>query len=126
MDGATIGAMPDASPSSTGRDQVDSTRLQRMARAYADSALLWAALDLRVFTAVNAGASDVAALAAACDITELNADRLVSCLLAVDLLRKDDGGRLVNAPTSTASWCGGPTATPAPGCSSPAPTCRAG
>lgn len=89
--------MSDASPSSTGRDQVDSTRLQRMARAYCDSALLWAALDLRVFTEVNAGASDVAALAAACDITELNADRLVSCLLAIDLLRKQDG-RLVNAP----------------------------
>ena len=78
-------------------ERIDSTRLQRMARAYCDSALLWAALDLGVFTEVETGASDVAAVATACGITELNAERLVTCLLALDLLRFDDG-RLVNAP----------------------------
>jgi len=79
-------------------DRVDSTRLQQMARAYCDSALLWAALDLHVFTHVEAGARDNASLAAACAISPLNADRLVSCLLALDLLRLDGGGGLVNAP----------------------------
>lgn len=79
-------------------DRIDSTRLQHMARAYCDSALLWAALDLGVFTEVEAGATDAAAIAAACEITELNAERLATCLLALDLLRLDDAGRLVNAP----------------------------
>ena len=79
-------------------ERVDSTRLQQMARAYCDSALLWAALDLHVFTHVGAGARDNAALADACGISRLNADRLVSCLLALDLLRLDAAGGLVNAP----------------------------
>jgi hypothetical protein len=51
-----------------------------------------------VFTHVSAGATSNAALAAACDISNLNADRLVSCLLAIDLLRLDDSGGLRNAP----------------------------
>ena len=41
--------------------RIDSTRLQRMARAYCDSALLWAALDLALFSEVNGGAADVPA-----------------------------------------------------------------
>lgn len=86
---------------STDRDEsgrVDTTRLQHMARAYCDSALLWAALDLAVFTEVAAGASDAAQVAAACGISQLNAERLVSCLLALDLLRLDERGGLINAP----------------------------
>lgn len=84
--------------SGTAGERLDTTRLQHMARAYTESALLWAALDLHVFTHVHAGAGDNAALAEACGISLLNADRLVSCLLALDLLRFDDAGRLTNAP----------------------------
>ena len=85
-------------PRAAAPEKLDSTRLQHMARAYCDSALLWAALDLHLFTHVAAGAADNAAVAAACAISPLNADRLVSCLLALDLLRYDDRRRLVNAP----------------------------
>lgn len=81
-----------------GGERLDTTRLQHMARAYTQSALLWAALDLQLFTHVHAGATDNDGLAAACGISRLNADRLVSCLLALDLLRYDGEGRLVNAP----------------------------
>ncbi|MFV0259154.1 MAG: methyltransferase [Acidimicrobiales bacterium] len=84
-------------PAASG-DRVDTTRLQHMARAYTESALLWAGLDLGVFTAVAGGARDNDALAAACSISRLNADRLVSCLLGLDLLRLGDHGELVNAP----------------------------
>jgi hypothetical protein len=82
----------------TSDERIDTTRLQHLARAYTQSAILWAALDLKLFTHVAAGASDLAAIAEACGISRLNADRLVACCLALDLLRKDAGGRLVNPP----------------------------
>lgn len=75
----------------------DTTRLQRMARAYTETAVLWAALDLGVFTAVAEGAGDEDAVAEACGISCLDAERLVVCCLTLDLLRVD-GGRLVNPP----------------------------
>jgi hypothetical protein len=81
-----------------GTARVTTTRLQHLARAYTGSAILWAALDLRLFTAVASGAADVESVAVACDLTPLNADRLVTCCLALDLLRRDDTGGLVNAP----------------------------
>ncbi len=75
----------------------DTTRLQRMARAYTESAVLWAALDLGLFTAVANGASDEDAVAQACDISRLDAERLVVCCLTLDLLRIEEG-RLANPP----------------------------
>jgi hypothetical protein len=68
-----------------------------MARAYTETAVLWAALDLGLFTAVADGASDEPAVAETCGISELDAERLVVCCLTLDLLRVE-GGRLVNPP----------------------------
>ena len=76
----------------------DSTRLQRMARAYAESAVLYAALDLDLFTQVAQGADTVAALADALGMTPLNAERLAVACTALGLLERDDTGRLRNAP----------------------------
>lgn len=81
-------------------ERVDTTRLQHMARAFTETAVLWAALDLSLFTHVAAGADSVPAVARACGIRPLNADRLVTCALALDLLRKDSAGRIVNSPES--------------------------
>ncbi|MFV0308215.1 MAG: methyltransferase [Desertimonas sp.] len=79
-------------------ERLDTTRLQRMARAYAESAVLWAALDLALFRHVADGAGTIDELAAATGIRPLNARRLVDCCAGLDLLRYDDGGRIVNSP----------------------------
>jgi hypothetical protein len=78
-------------------ERLDTTRLQHLARAYCQSAVLFSAIDLGLFTHVDAGAADIDALAAAMGISRLNAERLVTVCLAMDLLRPSDGG-LVNAP----------------------------
>lgn len=75
----------------------DTTRLQNMARAYTQTAVLWAAIDLGLFTAVSEGATDEDAVAAACGVSRLDAERLVVCCLTLDLLRVEDGN-LVNPP----------------------------
>jgi SAM-dependent methyltransferase len=75
----------------------DTTRLQRMARAYTETAVLWAALDVGLFTAIAGGAGDEDAVAEACGISRLDAERLVVCCLTLDLLRVRQG-RLVNPP----------------------------
>ena len=80
-----------------GNGRVDTTRLQHLARAYCQSAVLFAAIDLELFTHVAAGASDVAELAGAMHVSPLNAERLVTVCLAMDLLERE-GDRLVNAP----------------------------
>lgn len=76
---------------------VDTTRLQRLARAYTESAVFYAAIDIELFTHVSAGADTIPAIAAATDTSELNAERLVAVTLAMGLLRYDEG-RIVNAP----------------------------
>lgn len=78
--------------------RLDTTRLQRMARAYAETAILWAAIDLELFSHVAAGADSLPAIAEATGISALNAERLVDCCLALDLLRIEADGRLTNAP----------------------------
>ncbi|MDH3682274.1 MAG: acetylserotonin O-methyltransferase [Acidimicrobiia bacterium] len=78
-------------------DKVDTTRLQRLARAYTESAVFYAAIDLELFTHVANGAGTVTELAPAMGTSELNAERLVAVCLALELLRRD-GDRLINAP----------------------------
>lgn len=78
--------------------RVDTTRLQRLARAYTESAVFYAAIDLDLFTHVSGGAGTVDEVAAATGISPLNAERLVVVALAIGLLDKGDDGRLVNAP----------------------------
>jgi hypothetical protein len=72
------------------------SRLQHLARAYTQSSVLFAALDLELFTNVAAGVATTEDLARVMAITELNAERLVTACLAMDLLQKKDG-RLANA-----------------------------
>ncbi len=74
----------------------DTTRLQRMARAYSESAVLYAALDLDLFTHVAQGADTEGKVAAALEITPLNAERLVTACVALGLLERDDEQRLRN------------------------------
>lgn len=76
--------------------KVDTTRLQRLARAYTESATLYAALDLGLFSHVSRGAGSVGELAGAMDILPLNAERLVTACLAMGLLINTEG-RLANA-----------------------------
>jgi len=77
---------------------VDTVRLQRYARAYCETAVLYAAIDLALFTHVARGADTEAALAAALGIPALQVERLVAVVLAMGLLELDDRGRLRNAP----------------------------
>ncbi len=76
--------------------RVDTTRLQRIARAYSETAVFYAALDLEIFSHVGAGADTLENLARAAGVSMLNAERLVTVLLAMELLELQDG-RLVNA-----------------------------
>lgn len=79
-------------------ERIDTTRLQRLARAYTETAVFYAAIDLDLFTHVSQGAGSIEEVAAATGTSELNAERLIVVALALDLLRKDADGRLVNAP----------------------------
>jgi hypothetical protein len=75
----------------------DTTRLQRLVHSYRDAAALMAAVELGLFTQVARGADTDAAVARALDLTETNAERLVTACVALGLLVRDDG-RLRNAP----------------------------
>lgn len=81
----------------TSSQRVETTRLQHLARAYTQSAVFYAAIDLDLFTHVAGGANTVTALADAMGTSELNAERLVVVALALGLLDRDVDGILVNA-----------------------------
>lgn len=87
-----------ASSSAEGAPRIDTTRLQRIARAYAESAVFYAAIDLELFTHVSQGAGTFGELAEAASVSELNAERMAVVLLAMGLFEHDDSGRIVNAP----------------------------
>jgi len=80
--------------------RIDTTRLQGIARAYTQSAVLYTAIDVELFTHIRRGADTEAALAEATGLRPVDVDRLVSCCLSMDLLRWADpgSGRLENAP----------------------------
>lgn len=78
--------------------RLDTTRLQKMAQAYWESAALMAAVELEVFTAVAHGHDTVPAAARAIGISERNAERLLTALCAMTLLERSDDGRFTNAP----------------------------
>ena len=71
--------------------RIDSVRLQNIAQAYGQSAALMAAVELGLFTAIAQGAGGIEAIAQAIDIHPVNAERLVTMLTAMELLRLDDG-----------------------------------
>ncbi len=78
--------------------RIDTIRLQRLARAFNESAVFYAAIDLELFTHVSAGADSISSLATAMGTSELNAERLVVVCLAMGLLERGSDGGLVNAP----------------------------
>lgn len=74
-------------------------RLQGIARAYCESAVLWAALDLELFRHVTeADAATIAVLAKAMNISELNAHRLITVCLTMGLLVDEGDATVTNAP----------------------------
>ncbi len=91
----SVSTTSDAENAGSGR--VDTTRLQRLARAYTESAVFYAAIDLELFTHVSNGGQTVGDLAPLMGTSELNAERLVTVCLALGLLEQVDG-KLRNAP----------------------------
>lgn len=96
------------------KPSVNTLRLQKMARAYTESATLYAAIDLDLFSHIDKGADSVASLAVAMDVTPLNAERLVIACQAMGLINETDA-QLSNAddvdrflvrgkPGYSASW----------------------
>lgn len=79
------------------RQRLDTTRLQKMAQAYWESAALMAAVELEVFTAVAHGQDTIAAVAQTVGISERNCERLLTALTAMSLLTRDSE-RFTNAP----------------------------
>ncbi len=78
-------------------DRPDSLRLQLLGWGDKLTEIFNAAIELELFTKVSQGANGVGAIAEALDITPLNAERLATACVAMDLLRSE-GGRYVNAP----------------------------
>lgn len=83
---------------STAAPRVDTTRLQKIARGFTETAVFYAAIDLDIFTHVSQGARSIEAIASAADVSALNAERVVVVLLALGLLEQDDTGAITNAP----------------------------
>ncbi len=83
---------------SDGEKRLDIVRLQEMVQGFWHSGALMAAVELGLFTAVSKGAGSFAEAAAALDITETNAERLMIACVALKLLELGDDGRMTNAP----------------------------
>lgn len=77
--------------------RIDSVRLQNIAQGYGQSAALMAAVELGIFTAISGGAETIDRIATAVDIHPVNAERLVTMLTAMDLVRRSSDGRYSNA-----------------------------
>lgn len=86
---------PQEKPSQEKR--LDTTRLQKIAQAYWESAALMAAVELEVFTAIAHGHDTIPTAAKAIGITERNAERILTVLAAMTLLERT-GERFTNAP----------------------------
>lgn len=87
----------------------DTTRLQGIARAYTQSAVLFAAIDAELFTHICDGANTEDALVTATGLRRIDVDRLVTCALSMDLIRWNDAGELENAPDTNAYLVKGET-----------------
>ena len=79
-----------------GKSPVNTLRLQKIARAYTESATLYAAIDLELFSHIEKGTDTIADLAIAMDVSALNAERLVVACQTMGLIETVDG-RLRNA-----------------------------
>ena len=71
--------------------RTDTVRLQRISKAFWESAALMSAVELGTFTAIAEGHDTIATAARRMGIDELNSERLLTALVAMDLLtRRDD------------------------------------
>jgi hypothetical protein len=77
--------------------RIDTVRLQDMAYAHRQSAVLLAALELGLFTRIARGASTRSEIARALELSETNAERLLTACAALGLLLRE-GERFRNAP----------------------------
>ena len=68
------------------KPRLDTTRLQKIAQAYWESAALMAAVELDVFTAIARGHDTIPAVARETGVSERNAERLLTVLVAMTLL----------------------------------------
>lgn len=75
----------------------DTVRLQRISKAFWESAALMSAIELGAFTAIANGHDTIDSAARALDIEPVNAERLLTVLVAMEVLSLD-GERFVNAP----------------------------
>jgi len=66
--------------------QVDTVRLQKLSRAFIESAALFAAIDLELFTAIARGSNTAQKFAEFAEITPTNADRLMTMCATMGLL----------------------------------------
>ncbi|MDP6981194.1 MAG: methyltransferase [Myxococcota bacterium] len=89
-----------ASEAKEQQGRIDTTRLQDIARAYTQTAVLYSAIDVELFSHIDKGADTEVALSDATGLRPVDIDRLVTCCLSMDLLRWADqsSGRLENAP----------------------------
>ena len=74
----------------------DTVRLQRISKAFWESAALMSAVELDVFTAIADGNNTIETAAKALDIEPVNAERLLTVLTAMELLSRE-GERFSNA-----------------------------
>lgn len=77
--------------------RLDTVRLQRIAKAFWESAALMSGVELGVFTAISAGDNTVEAVAKSVSIEPENAERLLTALTAMELVERE-GGQFANAP----------------------------
>ena len=76
--------------------RIGTERIQNIGFGFKHAGILMAAIELSLFTKVSEGASTLEAIASACGLSPLNAERLVVACAALGLLEKQ-GDRYVNA-----------------------------
>jgi hypothetical protein len=75
----------------------DTVRLQRISKAFWESAAFMSAIELGTFTAISNGNDSVESAARAMDIQPVNAERLLMVLTAMELVERN-GDTFANAP----------------------------
>jgi hypothetical protein len=72
------------------KQKVDTVRLQNMSRAFIESASMFAAIDLELFTAIETGSNTVSRFAEHASISEVNAERLMTMCATAGLINWQD------------------------------------
>ncbi|RJP23504.1 MAG: methyltransferase domain-containing protein [Candidatus Abyssobacteria bacterium SURF_5] len=78
------------------KKKIGTERIQNIVYGFKHSAILWAGIELSLFTKVSEGACTIQDIASACGLSPLNAERMVVACTALGLLEKKQG-KYVNA-----------------------------